>query len=122
MTAEQRRQSLAQSVARGDDRTAEVIGAALRDSHWPACDELAAALAQIGGEAARTQLLQALKARRHHVRSAAVKALATLGGDDVREAIQALANDPSYEVRQDVAEVLVLLGASSSERGGRRQA
>ncbi len=122
MTAEQRRQSLAQLVTQADERAAEAIGAALRDSHWPACDELAEALARIGGEAANAQLLRALKARRHHVRSAAVKALAILGGDDVPKALQALANDPSYEVRQDMAEVRVLLGASSSETGGRRQA
>jgi len=106
MIAEERHQSLAQLVAQGDDRAAEVIGAALRDSHWPACAEFAEALAQIGGEAAKAQLLRALRARRHHVRSAAVKALAILGGNGVREAIHLLADDPSYEVRQDVAEVL----------------
>ncbi len=110
MTAEERRQSLARLVAQDDDHAAEVIGAALRDSHWPACDELAAALAQTGTEAAKVQLLSALKARRHHVRSAAVKALATLGGDDVREAVLALVGDPSYEVRQDVEEALRQLG------------
>jgi len=106
MTGEQRQQCLIQLVARADDRAAEVIGDALRDSHWPACDQLATALAQIGGEAAKAQLLRALRARRHHVRSAAVKALAILGGNGVREAIHLLADDPSYEVRQDVAEVL----------------
>ncbi len=87
-----------------------MIGAALRDSHWPACDELAEALSRIGGEAAKAQLLRALKARRHHVLSAAVKALATLGGNDVPKVIHALANDPSYEVRQDVEEALEGLG------------
>ena len=107
MTAEERQEALAQLVAQGDHRAAEVIGAALRDSHWPACVEFAAALARISGEAAKAQLLLALKARRHHVRSAAVKALATLDGDNVRDAIQALTNDPSYEVRQDVVEALL---------------
>jgi HEAT repeat protein len=109
MTAEERQKSLAQLVAQGDDRATQLIGAALRDSHWPVCDEFAGALAQIGGEAAKAQLLLALKARRHHVRSAATRVLATWGGDNVREAIQALANDPSYEVRQDVAQALARL-------------
>lgn len=107
MTAEERQESLAQLVAQGDAGAAEAIGAALHDSYWPACNEFATALAHIGGEAAKSQLLQALKAPRHHVRSAAVRALATLGGPDAREAIRALTNDPSYEVRQDVAEALL---------------
>jgi hypothetical protein len=39
-----------------------------------------------------------------------VKALAWLGGDGVMEDIAVLAYDPSYEVRQDVQEVLRQLG------------
>lgn len=116
MTAEERQKSLSQLVEQSDDRAAEVIGGALHNSHWPACGELAEALAQIGGDSAAAQLLRALKARRHHVRSAAVKALATLGGPEVPEAIRSLAKDPSYEVRQDVAEALERLGSAGRSR------
>ncbi len=105
-TAEERRKALDRLVVEGDDRAVGTIRAALSDSHWPLCDEFAAALVRIGGDAARMQLLQALTIRRHHVRSAAVKALAATGGTGVREAIQALVDDPSYEVRQDVTEAL----------------
>ena len=82
------------------------LSAALGESHWPVCTELAEAIAAIGGDAARTALVSALKARRHHVRSAAVKALVRMAGRSVRDAIEGLACDPSYEVRQDVAEAL----------------
>jgi HEAT repeat protein len=98
--------ALNQLVAVADDSAVAVLGQALLGSHWPVCDDLANALARIGTEPAKAALLKGLKARRHHIRSAAVKALATIGGPDARTDIQSLANDPSYEVRQDVAEAL----------------
>jgi len=114
IAAEERQYALEQLVAQGDERAVEVIGTALWDSHWPACDAFAVALAQIGGVAARAQLARALKARRHHIRSAAVRALATLSGPGAREAIQALADDPSYVVRQDVGAALHCLPCGAS--------
>jgi hypothetical protein len=110
MTAEERHQALEQLVARADGRAAALIGTALWESHWPVCEDLAAALARISGDTAKLALVRALKARRHHVRSAAIRALAAIGGCDARDAIRALHDDPSYEVRQDVAEVLEHLG------------
>jgi len=105
------RSALASLIRRGDNAAAELIGIALLRSNWPACDRLADALVQTGTDEARTALIQALKGRRHHIRSAAVKALVRIGGPGVREAIERRANDPSYEVRQDVAEALRQLDA-----------
>ena len=110
LSPDDRGEALNQLVATADENAVAVLGRALLDSHWPVCDEMADALARIGTSPAKAALLEALKARRHHIRSAAVKALATIGGEDVRKAIQALANDPSYEVRQDVAAALGRLG------------
>ena len=105
-----RRSALALLVQQGDDAASAVLSGALSGSHWPVCDELADALAAISTGAARDALTGALRARRHHVRSAAIKALVRLGDRDVREAIERLIQDPSYEVRQDVKEALRQLG------------
>jgi len=108
--AAQRRQAIAGLAAQGDQQAASVLTDALLHSHWPVCDELADALAQMGTDAARQGLMRALRGRRHHIRSAAVKALARLGGEGVRDAVAALADDPSYEVCQDVEEALRQIG------------
>ena len=92
------------------DTVARVLGEALLDSNWPVCSELADGLAALGTGCSRDALLKALKARRHHIRSAAVKALSRLGDPSLKEPIAELADDPSYEVRQDVAEALGRLG------------
>lgn len=104
--ANQRTQTIAAFVTKGDQQAVAGLAAALMASHWPACDELADALAKIGTDEARQSLIRALKGRRHHIRSAAVKALSRLGDRSVRTAIAGLAKDPAYEVRQDVAEAL----------------
>lgn len=106
MSPQERQSALQRLCAEGDDQAVHHIGAALLASHWPTCEDLSEALARIGSRAARAALMKALKARRHHTRSAAVKALSQLGGADARAAIRELENDKSYEVRQDVAEAL----------------
>jgi HEAT repeat protein len=108
--AGERSQVMATLVTQGDQQAIAALADALLKSHWPACDQLADALAQIGTDEARRGLMGALKGRRHHIRSAAVKALARVGGESVRCAVAALAEDPAYEVRQDVAEALRQIG------------
>lgn len=97
--------------ARRDEEGAAALTEALLESHWPACDQLAGTLAQIGTEEARQGLMRALKGRRHHIRSAALKALAALGAEYAKQAVAVLADDPAYEVQQDVAEVSRQIGA-----------
>lgn len=101
-----RKSALDRSVRDADRAGADAVGRALAQSEWPVCDELAAALARMGTPLARAALFAALKARRHHVRSAAIRALCEIGGPCVSERIAELGNDPAYEVRQDVAEAL----------------
>jgi len=105
----ERQAALAKLVDDGDRTAVDLIGSALLESNWPVCDDLAAALAEIETAEARDTLVGTLKARRHHVRSAAIKALIRLGDASARPAIEKLADDPSYEVRQDVAEALRVL-------------
>ena len=104
--ASERQRALAELLARGDKAAVESIAAALLASDWPVSGQLADALAEIGGAGAREALIRALKVRRHHVRSAAIKALVRLGGGNVRDHIEKIRNDPAYEVRQDVAAAL----------------
>jgi len=110
---DRRRQFLRELARDASEDVMRTLGQALIQSHWPVCDEIADALAEIGGDGARDSLLAALKGRRHHVRSAAIKALARLRGAGIREAIEELRSDPSYEVRQDVSAALQELGAES---------
>ena len=111
----ERRSAIASLVAEPGPGVVTLLSGALGQSNWPVCNELADALAEIGGDAAHAALAEALTARRHHVRSAAVKALVRVGGVGVRDAIERLADDPSYEVGQDVQEALRRL---SSDEGG----
>ena len=113
--APERDVAMAPLVAQGDQAAVTALSDALLRSHWPVSDELADALVRIGTDAARQGLLRALKGRRHHIRSAAVKALVRLGGDGVGAAIAALANDPSYEVRQDVQAALAAFDSSKAQ-------
>ena len=102
----ERRRVLASLVKEQGQAAVAALSSVLRESNWPVCDEIADVLVTIGGDNARGALKSAMKARRHHIRSAAVKALVRLGGTDIREAIVELKNDPSFEVRQDVAEAI----------------
>jgi HEAT repeat protein len=90
---------------------------ALFSSNWPVCNEIADALAEIATPDAKAALIGALKVRRHHVRSAAIKALLFLPGNDVAAAVAGLKDDPSYEVRQDVARALELLRSGEGGSG-----
>jgi len=100
---------IADLIQRGGSEAVNILTKTLLNSNWPDCDRIARALAEIGSDDAKFGLLSALKGRRHHIRSAAIKALAKLGGNEVRTAIADLATDPAYEVRQDVAEALRML-------------
>jgi HEAT repeat protein len=101
-----RREAISALVARGDAAAVDELRAALLRSQWPVCDELSEGLAQIATEEAKSALMDGLRARRHHVRSAVIRSLAQFAGEDVKIAIAQLGDDRSYEVRQDVAEAL----------------
>jgi HEAT repeat protein len=98
-------------VRDGGPAAVDLLGRELSASNWPLCNELADALVRIGTRAAQQALCLALKARRHHVRSAAIRGLSQMGGPEAAERIAELANDRAYEVRQNVAEALLALQA-----------
>ncbi len=77
----------------------------LKKSDWPRCIEVAQMIAKIPGSA-ETLEAAATKARTHHVRSAALKALAEVDKTRAINVAEKLRNDVSYEVRMDAAEVL----------------
>ena len=78
---------------------------ALKASHWPRCDQLAQALSSHGA-AAGDALLYASRSRTHHVRSACLRALASVAPERAKERAQELLVDKAYEVRETAAKVL----------------
>lgn len=77
----------------------------LKVTHWPACDSAAMSLAAKGTDAIEA-LIAASSSRIHHVRSASLRALATVDKDRARELADKLKNDRAYEVRETAALVL----------------
>ncbi len=78
----------------------------LLKSHWPKCNELAECLYEIGTKEAKEALLDSLKAKRHHIRTAAIKSLAKFQDKALVEHIRPLLSDPAYETRMQAIEVI----------------
>jgi HEAT repeat protein len=76
----------------------------LKKAQWPKCDQLAEQIAQLPAPA--DTLEAATKSRIHHVRSAALKALAKIDRSRAIKVAERLLTDVSYEVRMD-AEAIV---------------
>ena len=74
---------------------------ALLNSHWPTCNTLAQQIFDIGGDAAKEVLLEGLKGKRHHIRTAAIKQLGKMGNASLVEKIKPYLNDASYETRME---------------------
>ena len=72
---------------------------ALLKSHWPQCNILAKELIEIGGNDAKEALIGALRAKRHHVRTAAIVNLSKFSDVSLAIPIRPYLNDPSYETR-----------------------
>lgn len=68
-------------------------------SHWPKCNEIANEIVEHGGDEAKEALIAGLNVRRHQVRTAAIKGLASLGDPSVVEVIEKHLTDPAYETR-----------------------
>lgn len=71
----------------------------LLSSHWPKCNQIAEQLYSIGTEEAKNALINGLKGKRHHIRTASMRALAKFQDASLAEYIRPLLNDPSYEAR-----------------------
>lgn len=82
----------------------------LLNSHWPKCNALAEEIASYNNEEAKNALIEALnKAKRHHIRTAAIKALVGFKDMSVIEYIEPLLNDPAYEPRMEAKKALKIL-------------
>ena len=78
----------------------------LLKSHWPKCNELAECLYEIGTQEAKDALLDSLKAKRHHIRTAAIKSLTKFQDEALVEHIRPLLNDPAYETRMQAIDTI----------------
>lgn len=78
----------------------------LLKSHWPKCDALASEISAINTDEAKNVLIEALKAKRHHIRTAAIKNLATFNDISLIPNIEPLLNDSAYETRMEAKKVI----------------
>jgi HEAT repeat protein len=101
------------------DKMAEIeeLKNKLIKSHWPKCNDLANEIMAYRNEESKNALIEALKARRHHVRTAAIKALASLHDMSVVEHIKPCLNDAAYETRIEAKKVLLELTGENFATG-----
>lgn len=95
--------------------TVSELREALVKLHWPKCNALAEEIAKIGGSDAKEALIAALKSRTHHVRSAAIRSLASLGDPTVIPHIEKHLNDSSYETREDAKAAIAALSLKQTK-------
>ena len=87
-------------------------------SNWPKCNELANKISVFNNEEAKIALIEALnKGERHHIRTAAIKALVNYKGSDVIEAIKKRLDDTAYEPRIEAKRVLKELTGEDFQTG-----
>ena len=93
-----------------DGKRLETLTSALLDSHWPKCYQLAEEIvANYDKKDARAALKKALSAKRHHIGTAAIKALVMIDDESVLSEIEQLLNDPAYETRTEAQKAIELL-------------
>ena len=87
----------------------------LLDSQWPVCDRLAETLAHIGGESAKAALIEGLRARRYHIRTACIRALMSFRDLALRPEFEHLLGDPAYDTRNEAGRALRFLDSLRGE-------
>lgn len=92
-----------------DESATVIIAQRLSKSHWPVCASLAKVLACIGSEAAQDGLKRCLSARKHHIRTAAVEALASTGDASLSSLFEPLLADLAFETRIAAKEAITSL-------------
>ena len=86
-----------------------ILKESLIKSQWPKCNVLADELLSIGTEEAKNALVDALKAKRHHIRTASIKALAGFKDKSVVKIIENHLSDSAYETRIEAKNAIKLL-------------
>ena len=79
---------------------------ALLKSNWPACNKLAEQLYEIGTDEAKAALIEGLKGKRHHIRTACIKCLGQFADSSYVSIIEPFLKDSSYETRMEAKKVL----------------
>lgn len=82
---------------------------ALLNSHWPKCNELANELLGIGTLEAKEALIEGLSAKRHHIRTASIKALVALHDESIALLLEKYLSDPAYETRIEAKKAIKAL-------------
>lgn len=83
-----------------------ILRDSLLKSYWPKCNEFAEHLYKVGTEEAKQALIDCLKAKRHHIRTASIKALAKFQDASLVDNIRPLLRDPAYETRVQAVETI----------------
>ncbi len=79
----------------------------LLKSNWPKCNDIAKEICSHNNHEAKLALMEVLeKGERHHIRTAAIKALVNFNEPDVIEALKKRLDDPAYEPRVEAKNVL----------------
>ncbi len=79
----------------------------LLKSNWPKCNDLADEIGSYHNKAAKNALIEVLdNGERHHLRTAAIKALVKYNEPDVIEALIKRLGDPAYEPRVEAKKAL----------------
>lgn len=94
------------------------LSEALKASVWPRCDELANELALYGTSAIEA-LEHAASSKTHHVRSASLRALATINEESAKALATRLLKDRAFEVRETAMKVLGMTLPQEVRRGYR---
>jgi hypothetical protein len=82
----------------------------LLNSHWPKCNQIADDIASYNNQDAKNALIEVISSgKRHHIRTAAIKALVNFNEVDVVEQIKKCLNDPAYETRMEAKNVLKVM-------------
>ena len=92
------------------DNLISSLKASLLNSHWPKCNQIADEIASYNNQDAINALIEALNnGKRHHIRTAAIKALVNFDNADVVEQIKKCLNDPAYETRMEAKNALKIM-------------
>ncbi|MBS3950340.1 MAG: HEAT repeat domain-containing protein [Peptococcaceae bacterium] len=101
------------------DSDVTLLQAKLIDSHWPACNNIATRLADIGTLEAMGALVNSLQAKRHHIRTAVIGQLVRFNDLSVLPSIERCLSDSAYETRMAAkAAVYALTGNETQTSRG----
>ena len=79
------------------------------NSNWPNTDALADVIKQLSYEEAREIFLKGLKARRHGIRTASIRGIASYNQQEMVDVIRGFLADPSYETRMEAKMAVKIL-------------